>query len=448
MKSKALVLTILLLTFFLRAYNFPQWYGFDYDQEINAQIAKTVLVDHKPVLIGPETSVGGMYVGPYYNYVISAFYLFGRMDPRWNLLLNLLVSGLTVWLLYFAGKKLFSEKAGLLAALIYACSSLMINYDRSAWNPMPVPLVSIGIVTFLVLFSRERRTLWLFLATVFAGFSLHLHPNALFLVAFYALFILLLVPRAVILNLKRLLLIIGVFLFFLLPLIIFDFRHQFINSTHFITFFFGGSKVGGISFVSSLINIASILTGLLAESIFANQSQLAMAFVAGVLVLTIKNIKAYAPYLLLFSLTLIGFSFYHGPLPSQYLLFLFPVFILLLASLLTKYSVKSPGKLAVLALFIIFLVLNLPKALSFKYPLALKYKLQVVNYIVANAHSSLVSVDFVTEPGLKTGYKYLFWLKGVTLTETNPSYKIIVLSKPYTKAPGTLSFGGIDVLKL
>src|SRR5436190_2047930 len=112
-KYTLLLLAILVFGLFLRFWNFPNWFNFNFDQETQAWVVKSLVVDHKPNLIGLETSVGGMFIGPYFNYLLVPFYLVGGMDPAATILLDILAAGATILASYYVGTKMFGQKAGL-----------------------------------------------------------------------------------------------------------------------------------------------------------------------------------------------------------------------------------------------------------------------------------------------------------------------------------------------
>ena len=95
-------------------------------------------------------------MGPFWLYVIYPFAAFFKGDP---LVLGALTSVLgvaTTFLIYFLGSKMFSIKVGLLAALMYAASALMIFYDQQGYPPA-VPFWSILMITALYLTKQSKN---------------------------------------------------------------------------------------------------------------------------------------------------------------------------------------------------------------------------------------------------------------------------------------------------
>src|SRR3989338_7032675 len=72
---------ILLLGAFLRLYKIDQYMTFLGDEGRDAIIVRRLLVNFDPILIGPGTSIGNMYLGPIYYYLIAPFLLLANFSP-------------------------------------------------------------------------------------------------------------------------------------------------------------------------------------------------------------------------------------------------------------------------------------------------------------------------------------------------------------------------------
>lgn len=465
-KAYSLIFVLVLsLGLLFRFYNFPAWQGFDYDQEVNAWIAKAIVIDHKPVLIGPETSTGGMFVGSYFNYIIALFFWLGRMNPTISILLNVLISTATICLIYFAGKLIFNRMTGIIAVIIYSFSSLAAGYDRVLWNPTPVPLVTLGIILGLHQYIKRDQVWYLILATVSVGVALHLHFNAVILAAFYFVSLVLFSLQKTFLNPKRYLVIGGILGIFLFPLVLFDLRHGFLNSRHVWSFFVSSGGGTGQRLYDSLIRSWDIVNGIIV-SIFVPEAAgytlnwilirvLGILFVLMSLIIIKKSGNLFFKlYLIIFILTVGPFSFYHGPLPGQYFLFLVPVFTLLVSAIFISVWNRS-GYLKIISILLICIII----LANVRYVLArgeerlnLKNKEAAVEYINNQAGGKAYGVDIITDYGFNTGYRYLLWLYGGKRYKEDKSlgikeFKIVV---PYYKDNSGRQmkiFGDIGVLE-
>lgn len=70
-----IIITILILGAFLRLHKIGDYMTFLGDEGRDVLIVRNLLVKADPILIGPGTSVGGMYLGPLYYYFMAPFLL-------------------------------------------------------------------------------------------------------------------------------------------------------------------------------------------------------------------------------------------------------------------------------------------------------------------------------------------------------------------------------------
>lgn len=444
---KKIVVIFLFLGLLIRFWNFQSMWGFDYDQEINARIAKSIVVDHKPILIGPETSVGAMYVGPYFNYVIALFFALGKMDPMGTVALNILLSVATLTIFYLVGKDLFGWKTALIGLVIYAFSFMIIGYDQTLWNPTPIPLVSLLFFYFL---SKNR----VLLSAIFLGLMFHLHFQAVLLAVIFGIY-LLLFNRKGVFNLKNIIGIVLIVFIFFTPLVIFDIRHDFLNSSHLIKFFFGTSGTSKTIDFYQILQTASILLSSLRDIIYNGSFEIVRLITLFLPLVTffhiIRNFKNnfFKVFLVAIFVAFLAFSLYKGPPPTQYyFLFLYPLFILSFSHWLSQRKMAL-----VTALLLVFSVLNLIPLLTIQNNLSLQNKHSAVKFVSQKADGKSFKVDMVTWAGLNTGYKYLFWLEGKNpsydyTAVTEKSFKMVIPATIARKGELNATFGAIGVVEL
>ena len=72
-----LLATILALAFFIRVYRVEDLLRFYYDQGRDALVIWKLWHEGRPFLIGPVTGLQGIFLGPFYYYLIAPFYLIG-----------------------------------------------------------------------------------------------------------------------------------------------------------------------------------------------------------------------------------------------------------------------------------------------------------------------------------------------------------------------------------
>jgi 4-amino-4-deoxy-L-arabinose transferase-like glycosyltransferase len=76
-----LLLCIVSLGAFFRLYRIGEYMTFLGDEGRDAIIVRSLLVHADPILIGPGTSIGNMYLGPLYYYLIAPFLFLFNMSP-------------------------------------------------------------------------------------------------------------------------------------------------------------------------------------------------------------------------------------------------------------------------------------------------------------------------------------------------------------------------------
>lgn len=202
---------ILLLSLALRLYRFNDLSSFGFDQARDAGIERQMILTGKPTLLGPQTLIGDktIYFGPWHYYLMAPALWLAHFDPvgpdLWTVVLGVATTAV-----------IFAISGSALAALFYAVFPLAVIYNRFAWNPNTVPLFC---ALALLFFSRKRD----FLAGLFFGLAVQLHPTALLLVLFF-------------LRRFRWPIILGA-LVGLSPIIVFDFRHQFLYLHGYLSLF-------------------------------------------------------------------------------------------------------------------------------------------------------------------------------------------------------------------
>jgi hypothetical protein len=202
------VLIIFAAAFFLRIWRLPETAQFSYDEARDAMAEREIL-NGKLTLLGPESQIGSkiIYFGPLHYYLMAPALKLANYDPLGPYYLTAFLGAATAALLAFY--------FGSVAGLLFAVFPIAVVYSRWAWNPNTIPF----FITLSLIFNQKKK---LFLAGLFAGLATQLHWSAgLFLVF-------ILRPKAIL----------G-FLTGLLPIVIFDLRHEFLYTKSLLELFNG-----------------------------------------------------------------------------------------------------------------------------------------------------------------------------------------------------------------
>lgn len=199
-----------------------------------------IVAGKHPSLVGPTTSINGVFLGPFYYYLNVIPFIAGGGDPAflvyWNILIYAAAGILLFYITYKTGKVF-----ALISASIYFMAPALFYSSRYFWsaNPMP-PLVLIYFLLFYLLLKKPSTSKALLLGLT-AGLGMQIE----------AAFGILLLPFAFLwmwrekLGFKKIFYLILGFSLTLIPQIIFELRHQFIMTKTFTNEAFGNSATLG-----------------------------------------------------------------------------------------------------------------------------------------------------------------------------------------------------------
>lgn len=367
-----LLLILVVVGSFFRLWNFSNTLMFQGDQGRDALIVSQMFKAGDPVFIGPGTSVGSMYLGPFYYYFMLPFLWLSYPSPLGPALGVALVSLITIPLVYWLGKEVVGQRGAILAAFFFTLSASIVEYSRFSWNPNLAPTLSLLIVFFTYRAIKRHPAYWVAVALSF-GLVIQLHYVALLTLGGIGLAWLSQVRYDWLKNKRQLLRhififsIIGVsvFMLTLLPLVLFDFRHNFVNWQALQTLltqdqaFSQDNRTGAEKMLNLSLNLVKQTQLVLSTHVITTQPLLSGIFLAtlatGVWQLLKKaNGQNHGVWLLVAFLipSLVGLSFYQKEMHVHYFLFVLPIFFLLLGSVTASFS----RHLVTLPLTIIFLV--------------------------------------------------------------------------------------------
>lgn len=262
------VVLLVVIGFGLRFWNLPNSYQFLGDQGRDAIVVKNLIFHHDPILIGPVTSTGNMYLGPLYYYWMAPFLWLSYPSPMGPVYAIAVLSVLTIIAMYLVGKEIFGKLPALFATFFYTFSWVAVAYGRFSWNPNPAPLVTVLLVW--ALFRAIRRSPWYWLG-VAAGCVVLIQLHYVYLLAIPAVGTFWLWQARQFWQQKATaqvwqkwilstFLAVGVFLASFLPLVLFDYRHDFLNARNFVAFI-SESQGQGLSVGQKITTVLKELHG-------------------------------------------------------------------------------------------------------------------------------------------------------------------------------------------
>lgn len=173
---------------FLRLYRIEDFATFLADQGRDAIVMHDIItLKHFPAL-GPVTSIGSMFLGPLYYYMMSPWLLIFGMNPVGPAVGVAVLGILALWLQYHAVNDMFEDRmTAIVSVALAATSSTLIEYNRFSWNPnLLAPLV------FFTLWAWYRgltkKNIWYFaLAGALFSASMQMHYLSVVLVFVFAI---------------------------------------------------------------------------------------------------------------------------------------------------------------------------------------------------------------------------------------------------------------------
>lgn len=426
-----ILVAILVIGAFCRLYKIDQYMTFLGDEGRDVLIVRRIFVEAHPPLIGPGTSVGNMYLGPLYYYMMAIPLLITGFSPVGPSVMVATLGIATIAFVWWVGRIWFGKIAGLIAAILYALSPTVIYYARSSWNPNIMPFFALLSIYSIWKIWQEKKFNWLIILGISFAFVMQSHYLGLLLFpTLFVFYILTFVNLKLFRNskfeirnfLQKSLFGFLIFAVLMSPLLIFDIRHGFINTNALVKLITErGSTISTniaelfskIPSTFNLINLDLVSAGSAPIAIIVSLSILALF----IFVLVNKNIKDKSPYFFVFTwlaLGVLGLSFYKLPIYAHYLGFIFiPPFLLIGAFFanLIKFS-KVTAVLATLA-FCALLALNISKNPFWKEPNRLMKRSQdVARKVLSLDGDKPFNLAVLAQTNYEDGYRYFLELWG------------------------------------
>lgn len=357
-----ILVAILAVAAFCRLYRISDYMTFLGDEGRDVIVVRRLLTQGHPPLIGPGTSIGNMYLGPLYYYMMAPALLIANFSPVGPAVQIAILGVITVWLVWYVGQGWFGKTAGLIAAGLYAISPVVIIYSRSSWNPNIMPFFALLSMFSVWKVWRDHKVGWLIVLGISYAAVLQSHYLGLLLAPTIGIFWLLFMKNIwKDLPLRKLafrysLYAVILFLLLMSPLFFFDLRHNWMNFKAMYTFFTVRQETVSIKPWTAIPKLPEMLD-LLDLSVVAAKNSIAsvitsVIIAAGIIWVFVrsyfkkKNFKIPAEYWFLLSwigFGLIGFGLYKQNIYDHYFGFIFVVPFLFIGSFISMLI--SDGKL-------------------------------------------------------------------------------------------------------
>ncbi len=422
----SLLLLLALLALFLttRLYNFSDRLGFDHDQEKAAEAAWSLIINHKPTLIGIETSTGGIFAGPLLNWSHAIFLYAFKLDPIALGYQAVMFSAFAVVLLFIFVKDISNTTQALLSVLIYIISARLISYDISASPISYISLLSILVMYLTYNVAYLKKYFLLPFLTLSLSLGYHVHLTLLLQIPAVILIFLInktkFTARQIIISI----------LTFLLPLstyFAFEIRHNLLMTKKLSSLLFSSNHADLSKFSDTVINFLNVVT----ETVIIPHRQsitLVMLLITLSYYIRIHLNKTFVKETLIFLLTpLIGLLFYKEHIPEYYFLVSIPAALILVGNLYNGLVKRSISIFLIFFILVIFVNFYTPIK-YFKNPFSINLKKNIISYIKEDSQGKNISLSYEIPLPINYGFKYLSKWSKVPINNESQSIYIIEYS--------------------
>ncbi|MCH7640854.1 glycosyltransferase family 39 protein, partial [Patescibacteria group bacterium] len=371
-----ILVTILLIGAFLRLYRISEYMTFLGDEGRDVIIVRRLLADFDLILVGPGTSIGNMYLGPIYYYMMAPALLLANFSPVGPAVFIALLGIATIFFIWYVAREWFCVQGsepcigGLIAAGLYAISPTVIIYSRSSWNPNIMPFFALLAIYSIWQFWFKRKFGWIVVSGLSFAIILQSHYLGLLIapvIGFFWLLTLFAISKAsssrrrdkrqeIRIFVKKSAISLLIFLLLMSPLVIFDARHGWRNFAAINKFFTQRQTTVSARPWTAIPKLGPITEEISVRLITGTNEEAGKwtlgvivvgLFLTGVIVSKkIKRKKEYAPYLLILvwiGFALVGLGVYKQEIYDHYYGFFFAAPFLLIGGIAEKLVKVGKG---------------------------------------------------------------------------------------------------------
>ena len=436
---------------FLRFYKLQELMPFIGDQGWFYLSARDMLLTGTFPLVGIPSSHPWIHQGPLWTYMLAIVLWIGNFNPVMGSYLTAFLGVVTVWFVYKIGLLLFSQRVGIISALLYSASPLATIGSRMAYHTNPIPLFTILFI-WSVLKWTKGNAIYFAMAVFFLGvlYNLELATAVLWLIlgliGGFGVWRKKIWARQ--LFTKRIICFsLVAFILPMIPVFIYDLEHGFPQTLKFAAW--GGYRIlGFLGFINTGTSYAEKSSEMI--QFFVNQYKLLIFYQNGfvaffIFILSavwvvktiylniVKNkLQTGSTILLLWTIVPIIIFFVNKTPSDAYMPILFPAIILLTASSFELLMYKKILKVLVVIIISIILLMNSNTLLSnnfFSAP-TFKERLLAAKKIVdqtAGKKYAIVGEGPGSEfESFTMNYEYLTWWLGHSPSKDSIGLTVVV----------------------
>lgn len=231
-----LLIVITIMGLILRFWDYTNRFGLAYDQAHDALVARFAIQQGKLPLLGPFSSAGPFQTSGtwYWLIMLGTIFNMGNVLAPWIFLTSL--CGLMIFGMGLIARKMENESFGLIAAILTAISTAQIAQSVNLTNQTPIPIFSFLTIVCSYVYLKKKSYVSAFGLGLFSACaaSIHLQGVALAFIVFWTFCF------AGKFKIKHFMLACLGAVLPMLPILIWDSQHGFINVSNMFYYYTKG----------------------------------------------------------------------------------------------------------------------------------------------------------------------------------------------------------------
>lgn len=360
-----LATVVISIAAFLRLYRLEEFTTFLSDQGRDAIIVRDIATLTHFTAIGAPSSIGQIFLGPFYYYLVAPFLLLFNFNPVGMAFGVAFFTILGLILFYTGIKKEASYLTAIYFAILATFSFVNIELSRFSWNPNLLPVFCFATLYLYYMYIEKKTIVYSLLFGSFLSLAIQLHHLAVFLILPIGFISLqtILTDKGRVKFMRNLFFSIIGFIVFISPLFIFDIRHGFINTRNFITLFSKEQVISHGSLISGFLDVNQSFINNVFKVELSSFYAGAITLIIALLTLILLRKKKYGVLLELHLVSifsfLVAFSFVNSFRHPHYYGVIYFSFFLILAFILSQlHTYKIFRYFAIPCLLVIYIYFN------------------------------------------------------------------------------------------
>lgn len=316
-----------LVIFFLLLRILPVWGGnfpFQYDNAKDSLIMMDMWSQKDPALVGPTTSIPGLFYGPFWYYLALPFNVIANFHPYAGVAMVLLLG---IGNLY-----LFFRYVNPFTAFLYVTSIGIIGTQQNAWTPYMTSLIMTPLLLLFLRFAKQKKTDVLTVIATAFFISLLFHFQVAYAIVFVPIALVILLRYRNKLGIHQWLIGFATFLVTLVPSLVFELKHDFLQTKSVISFIQNYGEQAHVVQPNQpgllrLVEIAHYILGNAQQAISPINLGMIAGLIALLIVITHVQTKQHERFVILTIIVGTYLLYLVLPAKSYYLVALSPIWI-------------------------------------------------------------------------------------------------------------------------